>query len=213
MWNVDLPSPDLWLVRTAKNVISGPFSREKVSELVRSGALALQDEICNANRYWVYLHEREEIRRQLGVEPPMPPVNPDEEITETQTKTGEATPVNYRKPLVFEIDDSNVPELLEEGQTTMISRNQTSTTPKEVQEVLEPLPIAPNENDASTAEEVQSVKSPIPETTATDRLAGKRPMVQVLGRIERSSYWQAIAVILLIISIIVMIELIYVLRA
>ncbi len=72
-----------WLVRTQKNQISGPFSKEEVSNLVMSGELGFQDEICEGNSYWIYLHEQEEVLKLLGVTPP----GPDEENTETETDT------------------------------------------------------------------------------------------------------------------------------
>jgi hypothetical protein len=62
---------DLWMVRTFQNVISGPMSREKLCELILRGEFRLHDEICHANGYWFYLHERAEVARHLGIEVPI----------------------------------------------------------------------------------------------------------------------------------------------
>jgi hypothetical protein len=75
-----------WLVRTQQNVIMGPYSREEVREMIQEGSLGLQDEVCQANHYWIYLHEREELIKQLGMEPPAYQVS-DEDVTLTQTET------------------------------------------------------------------------------------------------------------------------------
>lgn len=61
---------DAWLVRTEKNRITGPFPGEKVRAMILNRELGFQDEICEANRYWIYLHEREEIQKALGIEVP-----------------------------------------------------------------------------------------------------------------------------------------------
>ncbi len=79
------PSTDLWLVRTAKNVISGPHSKTEVIDLVKSGAIGPQDEVCPGNGYWIYLHEHEEVQKWLGIAVPRAPRQPGEEVTETQT--------------------------------------------------------------------------------------------------------------------------------
>lgn len=77
---------NLWLVRTEKNRISGPYPGEKLKEMILKGELGFQDEICEANRYWIYLHEREEVMGALGVEVPGRSASeiPGEEITETE---------------------------------------------------------------------------------------------------------------------------------
>jgi hypothetical protein len=72
-----------WLIRTAENVIAGPYEREQVCQLIRDGELNYQDEVCQSNGYWIYLHERDEVLRQLGVEVPKPAAPQGEEVTET----------------------------------------------------------------------------------------------------------------------------------
>jgi hypothetical protein len=80
-------SVEHWLVRTAENVIAGPYSKEQICELIREGELTLPDEVCPANRHWFFLHEREEVARSLGVEMSDHLVEPDDEPTHTQTET------------------------------------------------------------------------------------------------------------------------------
>jgi hypothetical protein len=81
------PTPDEWLVRTAQNLIAGPYTQAQIIQLIRDGQLSLQDEICPANGYWIFLHERDEVKRALAIELPrsMAPGG-EEEITETQTE-------------------------------------------------------------------------------------------------------------------------------
>ncbi len=74
-----------WLVRTAQNQLSGPYARDEIIELISEGALGLQDEICRANHYWIYLHEHEELKEQLGIVMPVA-VPIDDEATETDTE-------------------------------------------------------------------------------------------------------------------------------
>lgn len=82
---------DHWLVRTADNLIAGPYTREQVCTLIRDGQLTHQDEVCHASGYWITLHERDEVRKQLGIEVPRAAGSPDEEVTETQTEALERT--------------------------------------------------------------------------------------------------------------------------
>lgn len=80
-------SLEKWLVRTEANCISGPFSREKLQEMILQGSLSLQDEVCRGNSYWIYLHEASEILAQLGVRVPRPVVGGSDEDTQTETET------------------------------------------------------------------------------------------------------------------------------
>ncbi len=76
-------SSELWLVRTFKNQILGPFEREDLIKMIRQGALDVQDEVCPSLGYWIGLHERGEIQNRLGVElPKKRPLGEEDEITE-----------------------------------------------------------------------------------------------------------------------------------
>jgi hypothetical protein len=76
-----------WLVRTAQNWIAGPYTREQTAQMILEGKLSLEDEVCAASGYWIYLHEREEILKHLNIEVPRMVEKSEEEVTETQTQT------------------------------------------------------------------------------------------------------------------------------
>jgi len=72
---------DQWLVRTSQNWIHGPYPKEKIREMVLQGELTLEDEVCEANGIWIYLHETKLLREHLGVVPPAGSGSDD--VTET----------------------------------------------------------------------------------------------------------------------------------
>jgi hypothetical protein len=85
---MDLGTPQ-WLVRTAQNLVAGPYSREQVRQMILSGQLKAQDEICRSNHYWIQLHEREEVSAELGSDVLAHLSNDvDEEATLTRTDPG-----------------------------------------------------------------------------------------------------------------------------
>ncbi len=59
---------DQWLIRTKENWIAGPYSRVQVKQLILDGKLTIQDEVCLANHYWFFIHERNELAAQLGID-------------------------------------------------------------------------------------------------------------------------------------------------
>lgn len=73
------------MIRTAENILSGPFTREQVIQLIEEGKLDLTDEICVAGNYWIFLHEEEEVTAQLGVELPHSFFEKEEEDTQTES--------------------------------------------------------------------------------------------------------------------------------
>jgi hypothetical protein len=73
---------DQWLVRTSLNEVFGPISRDALVAQIREGKLGLQDEVCKANSYWIYLDEADEVKSLLGIEMPRNGHGPDES-TET----------------------------------------------------------------------------------------------------------------------------------
>ena len=80
--------PDQWLVRTSTGKIQGPFSADKIRKMILSSELKLQDEVAQANFYWVQLSEYKEIESQLGVQVPVElDLNIESSITETDTDT------------------------------------------------------------------------------------------------------------------------------
>lgn len=83
------PGTPQWLVRTAQNLVAGPYSREQVRQMILSGQLKAQDEICRSNHYWIQLHEREEVSSELGADVLASLSNDtDEEATLTRTDPG-----------------------------------------------------------------------------------------------------------------------------
>lgn len=74
------------MVRTAENYLAGPYTRDQIRQLVREVQLGLQDEVCQANHYWFFLHERDEVVRQLGNDVVSWLGESGEEITLTQTE-------------------------------------------------------------------------------------------------------------------------------
>lgn len=54
-----------WLIRTKTNFILGPVSREKLLELIDSGSLTEEDEICSGNGFWFYFREKELLKKFL----------------------------------------------------------------------------------------------------------------------------------------------------
>lgn len=56
-----------FLIRTKENRISGPYPKETIVARVHAGELGEMDEVCPATGYWIYLHEREESMKLLGV--------------------------------------------------------------------------------------------------------------------------------------------------
>lgn len=81
-------SLDQWLVRTSENKLTGPHTREQLVQQMLDGKLGLQDEVCQANSYWFFLHEASEVQTHLGVQMPRTASahQGEEEITETQTE-------------------------------------------------------------------------------------------------------------------------------
>ncbi len=71
-----------WMVRTSMNEVVGPMSRDALIAQIREGKLGLEDEVCKAHSYWIYLDEADEVKRQLGIEMPRAK-NGHEDSTET----------------------------------------------------------------------------------------------------------------------------------
>jgi hypothetical protein len=81
---------DQWLIRTSENWIAGPYSKEQVCQMILDGKLGLQDEVCVSDGFWIYIHEREEVKQFLGIEVPKSKLaSDDEEVTQTQSNLEE----------------------------------------------------------------------------------------------------------------------------
>jgi hypothetical protein len=54
-----------WLIRTSDHFILGPLLRDKLIELIESGRLKDDDEICRGNGFWLFLREKELLKKYL----------------------------------------------------------------------------------------------------------------------------------------------------
>lgn len=173
---------DQWLVRTAGNRIEGPFTREQVIGLIRDRKLGLQDEICQANQYWIFLHEHHEIQRQLGIQIPRTKgvhsgFEGDDETTETQTEV----PLNSPAP--------EAPKDLHEGydgHTAVIMRDKPARSPSP----------HPSRNFVPKSAQAISVAG-----TSVPR-----------PKIERSSVWRALAWIMVAVAVLIIFAVLKLLR-
>ena len=71
-----------WLIRTAENLIAGPYTSQQVREFIAEEKINRHDEICQSNHYWIYLHEGEELWDQLQIR--LPHGMSDDELTQTE---------------------------------------------------------------------------------------------------------------------------------
>jgi len=97
-----------WLCRTENNEIIGPLSIEEVRSRIIEKKLGPQDEVCQSGAYWFAVHEVEEVRAFLGIDPPIEArVVPDGAtlaITKTNLKALEA----QQKPNVIPVVSESV---------------------------------------------------------------------------------------------------------
>lgn len=54
-----------WLIRTHRNQILGPVSREKVLDLLAKGSLKSNDEICSGNGFWFKIKEANLLQKYI----------------------------------------------------------------------------------------------------------------------------------------------------
>lgn len=54
-----------WLIRTSRNQILGPISKEKLVELIKKSSLLPEDEICQGNGFWFKIREEELLQDYL----------------------------------------------------------------------------------------------------------------------------------------------------
>jgi hypothetical protein len=111
------------MIRTAENLITGPYSTEEIRSLVREGKLRPQDEICQANDYWIFLHESDELIKKLGVALPAGSWKrgSNDDITETETETETVTATPTGRPRA-EAPIPDLPDLPPEGSGSTVTR-------------------------------------------------------------------------------------------
>jgi|GEM_PF-6086113 len=116
------PLLDLWLIRTSDNFIAGPYTQEQIRQLIRERQLGLQDELCPANQYWIFLHETEELSRLLGADVLQWLSEDREDVTLTQTEPGLVQPQLIEKALAEGMHQGD-----SDGATTVMSRASQNT--------------------------------------------------------------------------------------
>lgn len=219
---------DLWLVRTVKNMVAGPYTRDQLKKMVLEGQLGPQDEICQANEYWFFLYETDEVKRQLGIDVPRTPygLGEDEDATETSTEmimeTETPTPVANERGDVPEL--SEPAEGVQEEATVMANRAFREIRPKKkkgaaaggraavvaaaakeaASEEAKAEAEAAESKTTEPAAEPESAPEPKPKPTPVQiyRQSNQsmyRPII--LGRIEPTSVWRGFAWGLVVVSL------------
>jgi hypothetical protein len=184
----------------------GPFARPDLVEMIQDGKLGLQDEVCQATGYWIYLHEHQEVQRQLGVQVPRSAksahggAGEDDEVTETQTEA----------PLSYELDRGSVPVIPDlpaesDGNTAMFTRRSPSASPSvpapsSARGVRNP-PLLPRHTAHASGSGTADAHSP--------KVIMLPPPMQI---IERSSIWRGFAWILIVASCVIIYAVLRLLR-
>ncbi len=211
---------DHWLVRTAHNLIAGPYTREQVCTLIRDGQLTHQDEVCHARGYWITLHEREEVKKQLGVDVPHAAGSTDEEVTETGTEKPDRTDDAIPAPAAVEVEvqmqsppegaSASAPVLQDtDGHTAFVSpemlrgiQGQATAGSASPEARVQTTPSAPRPEPAQAQHQHSPTPAPGPKAGTGIRPAwvgGELARGQVTPtQIERPSFWRGFALILVL---------------
>ena len=163
-----------WLVRTATNLITGPYNRDELTRLILDRKLSLQDEICRSHGYWIFIHERDEVFKQLGIS--IPRINEHgEEVTETNTEVL----LEQEKAVSAqgEVGTTVLSSASKQNKANALNSDWTVTSP-----------------DAPTAPAAASIDVSDP---AHDEITKDFPPIE--SRIvEPTSYWRLVALLLLL---------------
>ncbi|MCM2323965.1 MAG: hypothetical protein NDJ90_11955 [Oligoflexia bacterium] len=209
----EFPGIDRWLVRTEKNQLLGPFSREEVRKQIQEGRLGLQDEVCQGNHYWIYLHEREEVMAQLGLE--LPRYSSEEEITETDmayrplgssakpyrseariAAQGPAPEPAVERLVAAMVEDSEIPELAHDELQDALTENTAVLTNRALREfrrreeqapvIPQPVVDVPLSSAPIEAEAPRPAVATAPEAPTEESFFN----ANVTSAVESSSYFQ-----------------------
>lgn len=169
-----------WLVRTAENVIAGPYDKQQVLQLIRQGRLGSQDEVCRANSYWVFLHEHEEVLRHMGreaVQLLLEGSGEDATQTQTQTEPGleREEETLAEQPAPGELEKAEI-ELQKSGRAT------DSGTQEETTAVL----------NLGRLQYVPLRRKPLPEAAARALGTPGRPLVLSAEEQKAFSWWNVV---------------------
>lgn len=99
-----------WLIRTKSNHILGPISKNKLTELLQSGSLKPEDEICSGNGFWMFVREKELLEKYVLSDEPQP-FNPVSEASSVLTSPIEMDFTEFRsEEEELSLDDDEVEE-------------------------------------------------------------------------------------------------------
>ena len=186
-----------WLVRTEKNQITGPLSRESVQKLIQEGQLGFQDEVCRNDSYWIYLHEADEVQKQLGlIVPRTKTLEEDDEETETEILS-----VGFVSSAEGTSDSS-------EAESLALAPEQEAEIPDLGESVGEETSALSNR----AFRQIKARKEPVPQSRATDTVPEFFQANVKIGT-ERSTFWRGFAVFLVALVIILLIAMVWVLKS
>lgn len=93
-----------WLIRTKSNHILGPISKSKLTELLQSGSLKPEDEICSGNGFWMFIREKELLEKYVLADEPQP-FNPVSEANSVLTSPVEMNFSEFRSAEELSLDN------------------------------------------------------------------------------------------------------------
>ncbi len=194
------------MIRTEENWIAGPYLKDQVCEMILERKLTSQDEVCEANGYWISIHEREEIKTHLGIDVPREPLAEGEEITETQSsyqeEEGTDPDLSLAPPPEVESVGDNTAVLTlsvfkgKKSNETPSSKGRVSSKSALAEEEI---PKHPLKSDASFSQGSVMAR-PRPRT------------VESVGQGDRPSFWQGFAWFLMLGAVVLLAAAIWILK-
>ena len=61
-----------WLIRTQRNKLLGPVTKDQLIDFITKGSLKPDDEICSGNGYWFYIRENQLVDKFITREETQP---------------------------------------------------------------------------------------------------------------------------------------------
>ena len=166
----------LFLLRKSNNRIEGPFNKRDVLDQLESGQLAPNDEIAPAGAYWFHVHEAKEIENWVGAFERDKTVIDADDLTLTMNR--------------------NVADL---GLNREASRELNREPPQR-----SPLAPDPDGEEDEVTDPMLNAANAAAQAAARARLMEKGPpRGPETFRIESTSYWKWLAVILIPIILLV----------
>lgn len=190
---------DQWLIRTSNNWIAGPYSAQQICQMVLEQKLTLQDEVCTGNGYWIFIHERDEIKKALGIDVPKAPRKAGEDFTETQK---ELVDDEVTDPDITSVRNELAHSENQLGQTEHTAVIQIGTTAK----AKSPAPEAKEAKSGKADTKQKTKKVEVPQVQAepirspATKSGADVPKVQVVGGTDHPSFWRGFAWVLILTS-------------